>query len=202
MACSNHPNSSEMATISEAVRLAKSTFMFTMLKYVTSEKVPLAPSIGKFSEFVALVHDPGATDLNFHLKNFPCYDSTSTTAVRSVKTHSQGTESDIRARYTADFREAIGMRNPGKFDTAAQSLYAGRNVLPVPQEIQQARSVQEVKHYLARNVQLQVPREHVEPVKEALRTSIYREPQLYNLSPSEATPEIVEAIVQRVVPIH
>jgi hypothetical protein len=200
MGCGNHPTSAE---ITEVVAAVLSNVVSIMGLYVASEKVSEPAAVGKFAEFVAIVKNPGTADLNLHHCNFPLYDSTSAVSVRSVKTHSEGTRSAIAARYTEDFRQVIGVREPEKFDKAAQSLFSGRNVLSVPRDIQRARSVEEVKSYLAKSAQLQVTKEHVQPVREALRGSVNRSPELYGLSRSEAnTPTVVEALVQRVVPIE
>lgn len=193
MACSNHPTSEE---ITEAVAVVQVFIWNIMQSYIVGGKQTDASATGTFAEFVAMVHKPGSIDLNNYKSSFPVIDNISTQAASSVKMRSDIT------KYPREFRKAIGTLEPEKFDKAAQVLFSGRNVLPVPQEILRAHSVQEVKSYLTHNVQMQVPREHVEPVKDALRSSIAQRPHLYNLSISEARqPAVVEAIVARIVPI-
>jgi len=199
MACSNHPSSSEM---DELMRLAGWSHWNLMTRYLTSARVGVPQATGKFAEYIALMNQP-AFDLNFHSHNFPIFDSISTTRICSIKTHSVGiqeTEVNVNA-YAADFREMIGAREPTKFETAAQSLFAARHILPVPPMVREATSVDTVRTFLAQQAQMQVPAEHVGLVQNALRHSITRDPGLYNLPPAQLSPGMIAAIVARVVPI-
>lgn len=152
------------------------------------------------AEPLALRNDRTAVDLNDTITgHFPTYDNSTPTAVRSVKTHHVG---DIVTSYRDDFRWAMGVINVEKFNLAAELLFGLQDTIPVPAEIQRATSVQEVKDYLSRSAQLQIPLEHVEMVRSALRQDIQDKPHLFGLVPSQVTPDLVERMVQRVVPIQ
>lgn len=152
------------------------------------------------AEPLALRNDRTAVDLNDTITgHFPTYDNCNSTAVRSVKTHHVG---DIVTRYRDDFRWAMGVINVDKFNFAADLLFGLQATIPVPAEIQRATSVHEVKDYLSQSAQLQIPREHVEMVRSALRQDIWDKPQLFGLVPAQVTPALVERMVQRVVPIQ
>ena len=163
---------------------------------------------GKAGEMVALLSG-NRTDLNqlalpMRGGNFPIYDNAGA-SIASVKVRGLGetepSQQTIRA-YLRDFRTAMGQgRYPHKFSQAASLLWKARNnsLIPMPEGVESVTSMEEIETYLRRHAELQIPLNHVKPVRDALRSDLLELPGRYGFD--TMTQEQADEVVQRIRPL-
>lgn len=201
MACINHPSKSDIA---EAYGYMQLTLLRIMSPYLSSDNVREPQAMGKFAEFVSIMNRENTVDLNLISSNFPVYDQTSFSSIYSIKTHGISEEKASPQNlndYVNEFREMIGHGSMGKFEKAAEKLFEGKDLVPVPEDIRKANTINDVCDYLANKSAMQVPSYHVNQVREAVANSLIRNPDSFGLPREAICEQVVQEICSRITGI-
>jgi hypothetical protein len=121
--------------------------------------------------------------------NFPAYDIVSSDEIASVKTHIKEDGSPDIDGYKADFYKMLGY-DKGDINRDAENIEHLREEkdVPLPQEILNAESREDILQYLHDKSVMRIPDNHVEDVINTLTEDAKKYPENFSF-PQELSPE-------------
>jgi hypothetical protein len=144
--------------------------------------------------------------------NFETFDLCGEKELASVKSHIVGNEDNAIGEYAQDLRTAMGLRETGKFDTAATRLLDSRNEPDqweylkqnLPEAVRNASSLEEIQEAMNKTATLRVPADHVKKVHDYLDEVVPANPELYGIDVPKDDPGFkarLQELKDRVRPI-
>lgn len=178
------------------------------------EKYGVPMMQGKAGERVTLLYGNslldeivGQLDGSLQGAHFKIYDIIGKIAVGSVKVraiHDKSLSKHIKSLYIKDFYLAIGQDDEHRFrfESAAELLLEAKQkeLIPIPVNMKQVETVEEMKSYLRQYGELYIPDNHVEEIRTEIQQRLLMFPENFGFK-KLLTNEEIKTFVYRVRPI-